>query len=243
MGTKMEETKSEGRVEMLGKVPNPARKLEAELREVVNEVVDQRLTKPKPTETLDEATAISGELRRLADEVRTNSAKSRTVMLASIEILLAGADILSWDCIQALRDERGTLQGGMQSHQLEEQDAEEAAVEGADEAAAEAAEEDVAAAAEEFKVSDSDVEDIEKRVSMWVPKKQAAILRKVASRIPEKQREYEIETRRDEARDNLINYLMHNRSYEEETAICQRLLALVKSGESVVELKGTTSRA
>jgi len=67
----------------------------------------------------DVGTEAVAQLRAMADEIRTNSAASRGVMLCSIETLLAGADILSCDCVAALREERDVLDGGMQSQQLE----------------------------------------------------------------------------------------------------------------------------
>jgi len=171
-------------------------------------------TKPETgAEKLDKATE---QLRGLANEVRTNSARSRTVMLASIETLLAGADVLSWDCINALKEERGVLQGGTQSQQVEVEDA-----------------------AEQFPVSQSDLEDIEKRLSIWAPVKQAAMLRKLTERMPDKIREYETETAADEARDELLNWLLNNRSKEDAQAFFEQALVAAKEGNGVVALKAS----
>jgi len=164
------------------------------------------------------------QLRAMADEIRTNSAASRAVMLCSIETLLAGADILSCDCIAALQAERDVMHGGMQSQHLE-------ADSGEDEGAP--------IPALSFKECESLVVAIEEMLNGWLPDKQRAVVQYVRERLPEKEAKWELETERDAARDDLINYLHNQREFEEETVIYRATLAAVKAGNGIVEFKKT----
>ncbi len=77
----------------------------------------------------DVGTQAVANMRAAADQVRANSVETKALLLGCIETMLAGTDILAWDCVEVLREERGTLQGGMQTDQVPEEDVEEAAEE------------------------------------------------------------------------------------------------------------------
>ena len=231
-------------------------KAAAEITKLADEVLEEKVGKAGPPEDASALPLPDSRLLQMANEFSREVKRQIELMLGAIEILLAGADYLSWDTVGTLHDARGTLQGGMQTEQLKElvledaaKDAEDAAI--AAEEAAIAAEEAKDAAnnaedtvdavdnVEQIPVSESDVANIERHLSIWQPMKQVAILRKIADRMPDKVREYKIETARDEARDNFLNYLLQNRSYEEQIRIYEGLLAATKSGNGIVELKAT----
>jgi len=166
----------------------------------------------------DVGTEAVAQLRAMADEIRSNSAESRAVMLCSIETLLAGADILSCDCIAAPQEERGVLQGGMQSQQLEAEESWRSIP---------------------FKDCEPILSRIEEILDGWKPDMGRAVLQYALDRLPEKEREWASEEGRDEARDGLVNYLGNNRSMAEQAAIYQAALSAVKKGDGVVALKQT----
>ena len=237
--------KSETGIEALDKAAS-------EITKLADEVLEEKVGKAEPPKEAPALPLPDGRLLQMASEFSREVNRQIELMLGAIEILLAGADYLSWDTVGTLHDARGTLQGGMQTEQLKElvledaaKDAEDAAIDAdeADEAkeAANDAEDTVDAvdSVEQIPVSESDVANIEKHLSIWQPMKQVAILRKIADRMPDKVREYNIETACDKARDNFLNYLLNNRSDEEQTAIYEGLLVAAKSDKGIVELKAT----
>jgi len=164
----------------------------------------------------DVGTEAVAQLRAMADEIRTNSAASRGVMLCSIETLLAGADILSCDCVAALREERDVLDGGMQSQQLE---------------------------AEEpwrqipFKDCEPILLRIEKILESWQPDMRRAVLYYAMQRLPEQETAWASERASDEARDELLNYLYNNKSFDEQADVYRMALAAIKEGNGIVGFK------
>lgn len=158
------------------------------------------------------------ELKTQADEARANSARLRALMLGSIETLLAGADILSSDLIRNLRDEKVSLCGGMQSQQIEQEDR---------------------AAALDMSEAGVTIEAIERVLSGWIPVKRAAILEHILDGMPDKEDEYIADVGANEAEEALLNYISHNRTTEERKVFYEKLLAGVKDGKGIVELKAT----
>lgn len=151
------------------------------------------------------------DLRALADEVRRGFRKSRAVMLASIETLLAGADVLSADCIAALVEERDVLQGGMQSDDVKP--------------------------GWTFEQCEQGVAGVEAELDGYKPEAQRAVLYYCMDRMPEKEAALALEETRDTARDELLNYLLHNRSDSEQTEIYNAVLAAVKEGNGILQIK------
>jgi hypothetical protein len=229
-----EKTKPDVGVEQLDKAAE-------QLRALARQLVEQRLGEGKPPGEVqgvgaqkeaktvgkknpepwwkDIGTLAAKDLRTLVDEVKTNIVESRAYLLGSIEVLLAGADMLSWDCIESLREERDVLQGGTQSQQLEAEQ----------ESWREISFEDCVA----------EVKQVEAVIGTWLPRKQRAILCYALGRLPEKEAAWAVEEGRDNARDDLLNYLHNERSEQEQTAIYRTILAGVKKGNGVVELKAS----
>ena len=195
-----------------------------QVRELARELVAQRLEKPETEKEVHGLPVADEQLLQVAGEFSKDVKRKHSLMLGAIEILLAGADFLSCDTMNSLQEQRDSLLGGMQSQSLEDED------EGGEKT------ED---AVEQIPVSDGDIEDIAKRLSMWVPKKQAAIIRKIAERLPEQQREWEAETAADAARDDLLNWLLNNRSDEDRKVFYEQVFAAAKAGNGIVSLKAT----
>jgi len=164
------------------------------------------------------------QLRQLADAVKSNAVEQRALLLGSIEALLAGADVLSCDCVAALQAERDVMQGGMQSQQLE-------AESGEGEAAY--------TPALSFGECEPVLKSVEEILDRWQPDMGRAVLYYALQRLPEKEAAWELETARDEARDDFMNYLHNHRSFEEETVFYQAALATAKKGNGFFQLKQT----
>jgi hypothetical protein len=83
------------------------------------------------------------------------------------------------------------------------------------------------------------IKNIEEELDIFSPVKQAAILHDIASRLSEKQAEYEAENAASEACDEFINYIAHNKSDDEQKTFYEQALAAVKADNGIVELKAT----
>jgi len=65
------------------------------------------------------------------------------------------------------------------------------------------------------------------------------VLKHVLSLMPERQREYEAETAANEACDEFINWIAHNKSDDEQKTFYEQALVAVKAGNGIVELKAS----
>lgn len=207
------ETKTETGEEMLERAAAELRALGDEIR--ANGSHKEGGEKPRAWDK-DCGTEAVKQLRQLADAVKSNAVEQRALLLGSIEALLAGADILSCDCIEMLRTERDVLSGGTQSQQLELEELQQEIP---------------------FEECADQVKRIEAILDAWQPQLQRAILSHVGARLPEKEAAWATESARDESRDELLNYLHNNRSMPEQAAIYRVTLAAVKNDNGVVEMK------
>jgi hypothetical protein len=248
-----EKTKPETGIEALGKAAEQLRKvvdgvvskleyvedtgiekvsdIADQVRELARELVEQRLGKTEPAKEGQALPVANEQLLQVAAEFSKDVKRQHGLMLAAIEILLAGADMLSCDCIAVLQEERGILKGGMQSQNLNGDEDEENTE----------AENGEAKDCREYSLEDceSTIEGIEQALCPWVPLKQAAVLKHMLSLMPERQREHEGETAANEACEEFINYIAHNKSDDEQKAFYEEALAAVKAGNGIVELKQT----
>jgi len=98
--------------------------VEAQLRQLIGELVDRRFAKANPIKEVQGVPVANAELLQVAGEFSADVKRQLGLLLGAIEVLLAGADFLSWDTVQALQEQRGSFQGGMQSQDLEEDNGE-----------------------------------------------------------------------------------------------------------------------
>ena len=188
-----------------------------QVRELARELVEQRLGKAEPPKEVQGVSATDGQLRKLTGELVNNGKELRRLMLGGIELLLAGSDMLCSDTTKHLEEERAYLASAL--NEIGEVDSSLSQIDLAD--------------------AQITIQNIEERLDMWSPAKQAAILHDIASRLPEKQAEYEKDVAADEAQDELLNYIAHNRSDAERKVFYEQVLAAAKAGNGIVSLKAT----
>ena len=166
--------------------------------------------------------------RNLADaksEIAGNIEAAKMLMGASVDLLLAGEDYLTWDAIQQLKDVRGLFV---------DEDSETAKK---SESEADAAIEEVVADSETFGSSmvHSLVADIEKLLANTTAKGQEEVLAALQASQPQRTADYEAEEACDEARDNLINYLINNLSLPAQTRFYKLFrIAAEDKGEEIL---------
>lgn len=185
--------------------------------ELARKLVEQQLGKTEPPKPGEDWPAMAEQLRKLAEELRGNAVQQRLVALGAIELLLAGSDMLCSDTTKYLENERAYLASAL--NEIGEIDNSLLNLDLAD--------------------AQITIKNIEEHLDIFSPVKQAAILHDVASRLPEKQAEYEKDVAADEAQDELLNYISHNRSDAERKVFYEQVLAAAKEGNGVMELKQT----
>jgi hypothetical protein len=188
-----------------------------QVREFARELVEQRLGKADPAKETPDVSAVAEQLRKLAGELRGDTAQQRRVALAAVELLLAGPDILCSDTTKNLEIERAYLTDAIN----------------------EIGEIDNSLLNNDLADAQLTIKDIEERLDMFSPVKQAAILHDIASRLPDKQTEYEAENAASEACDELINWIAHNKNDDEQKTFYEQSLAAVKAGNGVAALKAS----
>ncbi len=184
------------------------------------------------------------EMQLAAREIQESMARSKIAMLASMDILRAGEDLLGYDFLCALDDERNSLV----SDDGPESPGEDAGepVESAESAEPVESVESVEPVEQHDVDSKHDeqtkheVERIEKLLGAYRPDYQRVIIEKFSETLSEKEKDFAEEEARDNARDDLLNYMLNNTdSYSDEEKIYRRLLAQVKGKNSVMRLAKT----
>ena len=186
-----------------------------QVRKLARELVEQRLGKaelPKPGEDWP---AMAEQLRQLAGELGGNTDQQRLIALGDIELLLAGSDMLCSDTTKHLEEERAYLASAL--NEIGEIDNSMLNIDLAD--------------------AQITIKNIEEGLDMFSPVKQAAILHDIASRLPEKQAEYEKENAANESCEALLNYIAQEKTLDEQKAFYEQALVAAKEGNGVVALK------
>jgi len=188
-----------------------------QVRELARELVEQRQGKAEPPKEVQGVSATDGQLRKLTGELVNNGKEVRRLMLGGIELLLAGSDMLCSDTTKHLEEERAYLASAL--NEIGEIDNSMLNIDLAD--------------------AQITIKNIEEGLDMFSPVKQAAILHDIASRVPDKQAEYEKENAANESCEALLNYIAQEKTLDEQKAFYEQVLAAAKAGNGIVSLKAT----